>query len=146
MAVGIKISSGCFVIADKALVLVENTDKVKRDFNKFLLTEKVYPGNETTYTRYNENYGVELNRTDLYRNLPVDTIMDNMSLSLKSSLKWYVQLQESRANLSEGEIIRDIKFQISRDENSVSKIKFKVSLLIYNEDSYTTLGTYSQQV
>ena len=146
MATGFKIENGDWVIQDGSVVTVSKQDKVKRDLHKFLLTESEYPDNLTSYSRYNPQYGVELNRTSLYRGLTTDTIIDQMNKSLTNSFKWYIALQESRANLSYEEIILDMQFYIFIDPDSDLTLKFRVDLLLQGNPTHTTLGVYSQEV
>ena len=146
MATGIKIVNGSFSISEKKLQTVEEQEKAKRDLHKFLATDQEEDTGTSESVRYNPSFGVLLNRLDLYRGLTIDNILDCMSASLKESLQWYVMLQESRSNLSYGEIIRDIKYYIYRDPDVPNKIKFNIQILMEGDTSYSTLGVYSQKV
>jgi len=146
MSKGLKLLNGDWVIEKRKLVLVDKYDKAKRDFHKFLCTDAEYEGNEVEYNRYNPNYGVALNQPHIFRGLDRDAILDLMGRHLAASIKNYVQLQETRQNLSTEEIIRDIKFTVFVDPTNRQKIKFKIELLMQGTSEYDTLGIYSQQV
>lgn len=146
MAVGLKIINGDWEIVDRKLSTVQGTHKVVRDMHKFLSTDKYTPENETDYSRYNPSYGVELNRRELYINLPQDTIIDNMNVSLTNSLRSYIALQEGRSNLSVSEVITDLQFHVYKDADSKTSLKINITASIAEEDQPVSLGTYTQEV
>jgi hypothetical protein len=146
MAIGLQIQNGDWVIQDSAILTVEKQDKVKRDVHKFLSTDQEYDDNITSFSRYNPQYGIELNKRSLYRGLSIDSIIDQMNKSLSTSLKWFLSLQESRANLSYEEIILDMQFYVFLDPDSKTTLKLKVDLLLQGSKTYNTLGVYSQEV
>jgi len=146
MARGLKIVEGDWVIENSRISVVEKNEKAKRDFHKFLCTDAEYDGNETSYYRYNPKYGVILNQPHIFRGLDRNAILDLLGRYLAASIRHYVQLQETRQNLSVEEIIRDIKFTIFVNPDNKQKINFKIELLMYNQEDYETLGIYSQQV
>ena len=146
MAIGLQIKNGDWVIDNRKVVIVQKQDKVKRDVHKFLTTDSEYEDTLTTFSRYNPKYGVELNKRSLYRGLSIDTMIDQMNKSLSASLKWFLALQESRANLSAEEVIQDMQFYVFQDPDSKTSLKLKVQLLLQGSSTYSTLGVYSQEV
>jgi len=146
MARGLQMQNGDWLVQDRALVLVEKHDKVRRDLNKFLLTEQEYDTNLTSFSRYNPSYGVQLNNIIMYKGLSTTMIIDQMNKNLSASLKWYLNLQESRSNLSYEEIILDMQFFVYVDPDIATKLRFSIELLLQGNKTYSTLGVYSQEV
>ncbi len=144
MATGLKFINGDFIITSKNLEFVQDIDKTRRDFVKFLLTDKETTDNKTTYTRYNPLYGTEINRVNLYRNLTSKSIMDLMEQKLGESIKYYIALQEARSNLSTGEVITDLTYSVYQDISNPQKIKFTLQMKVASNNS-TTLN-FSQGI
>ena len=137
MATGFKFVNGDFVIENKQLVVVENYEKTKRDFVKFLTTDKETTENKTKYRRYNPNYGTEINRLSLYKNLTPKSIMDAMEQKLGEAIQYYVKLQESRKNLSLSEVITDIEYLVYQDLYNKQKINFQIKITTASSQSST---------
>src|SRR5271157_2878356 len=106
MAAGLTWVNGDFILdASGTVPVVTSTNKCTRDLGKMLVTSTEFGGNETSYTRYNPNYGTELNNLALYRGLSRSAIRDVVLMKLNEAIAGYIILQESRANLEIGEII-----------------------------------------
>ncbi len=144
MAIGLQFVNGDFVLSNKRLVFVQNIDKVKRDFVKFLVTDKETSSNKTTYTRYNPSYGTNINNVELYKNLTQKATLDMLELQLSDSIKYYVTLQETRNNLSMSEVITDLVFSVYQDLNNAQKIRFNIQLKVAT--GQTTTLNLSQEV
>ena len=148
MAVGLKIVNGDIVIsASGNIEIVEQDKKCTRDFGKMLITEKEYNSNTTTYTRYNPDYGVELNNKSLFAGLSRMSIRDTIITLLNEAIKRYINLQESRDNLDIGEIITSINFDAYYD----SKDARYLIVEIYFSTAYTgqqsiSMGQFIQAV
>jgi hypothetical protein len=145
MAIGIKFNNGCFVISDKQLEYVSNEEKVKRDFSKFITTDREFSETKTTYNRYNPKYGTEITRASIFKGLSRSATLDMMELKLKEALSYYIALQESRRNLSIKEIITNVTFIVYNDPYNKSKIKFEIKGQLAGDDDID-FGVYSQEV
>lgn len=145
MAVGLKIVDGDIVIQDKKCVLVSHKDKASRDFYKFLVTESEHAENKTPFIRYNPKYGTELNRLSNYKNLDRLTILDVMNSKLREALQWYTKLQESRTNLSLGEIITSFNFVIYNHPLDPQSIVISIDGRLASGETIN-FGNFGQQV
>lgn len=144
MALGIQIINGDFVLSSRKLVFVQNLDKVKRDFVKFLTTDKESTLNKTSYIRYNPKYGTNINNTELYKNLTQKATLDMLEMQLSDAIKYYITLQETRKNLSLSEVISDLVFSVYQDLDNVQKIKFNIQVQVAT--GQTTVLNLSQEV
>jgi hypothetical protein len=147
MAMGLKIIGGDIVINPSGQVeIIEQTDKCLRDLGKMLITDKEYVYNVTAYSRYNPNYGTELNNHALYRGLGRSSIRDTIIILLNQAIKNYVILQESRFNLDIGEIITNLKFDVFFDIEDMRNlvIEIKVSTALSNGE--ISLGQFTQTI
>jgi hypothetical protein len=144
MAIGLQFLNGDFVLSNKKIVFVQNIDKVRRDFVKFLVTDKETTLNKTSYSRYNPNYGTNINNTELYKNLTPKATLDMLELQLTESIKYYITLQETRTNLSLSEVISDLAFSVYQDLNDPQKIKFNIQVKVASGQATTV--NLSQEV
>ena len=116
MAIGLKIVEGDFIISPSGAVeFVQDGDKCLRDFGKMLKTDIQTDNNETTYDRYNPNYGNMLCNTQLYSGLTRSTTLEVVNNLVYSTIENYLALQESRANIQVGELILDTKYSTYYD-------------------------------
>jgi hypothetical protein len=145
MAIGLRFEHGDFSTVNKQVVTISGTNKTKRDFVKFLMTENENVDNITTFTRYNPRYGTEINRKSLYRNLSVSAAMDMLQSNLESALKYYVTLQESRDNLSFEEIITNFSFIVFKNLYDPTKINFQIELNVASGETIPA-QTFSQEI
>lgn len=123
MAVGLQIVNGDIVFNRAGKVqTVSQTNKCTRDFVKMLKTKSEYVGNETTFDRYNPTYGTQLDNKNLFRGLSKASIRDVAIMTLNEAVKNYITLQESRKNLSLGEIITGINFDAYYDLEQVNTL------------------------
>ena len=144
MAAGLTWVNGDFILdASGTVPVVTSTNKCTRDLGKMLVTSTEFGGNETSYTRYNPNYGTELNNLALYRGLSRSAIRDVVLMKLNEAIAGYIILQESRANLEIGEIITYVTTDAVFDATQMNKIlitvKFGTAI-----SSEISLGTFSQ--
>ena len=137
MAIGLQFINGDFVISGNKLQFVGGIEKTKRDFRKFLLTDTESPDNKTLYFRYNPNYGTDINKLNSYKDLSQRAILDLMELKLDRALKYYVSLQETRKNLSAGEVITDIASTVYQDLYNQQKINFQILVAVATGESTT---------
>lgn len=144
MALGLQFVNGDFVLSSKKLVFVQNIDKVRKDFVKFLMTDKETPLNKTSYNRYNPNYGTNINNTELYKNLTAKATLDMLEMQLSEAIKYYITLQETRTNLTLSEVISDIVFNVYQDIDNPQKIKFMIQVQVAT--GQTTILNLSQEV
>lgn len=145
MAIGMKIVNGDFVIEGKKVTFIENNEKLLRDFRKFLLTDSEQENNLTSYYRYNPKYGTTINNRELYINLSTSSILDLINQNMASAIKYYIALQESRNNLSQGEIISNVEFIsfVNPDDRRVIKISMNI---IVPKNNVLNVGTFSQTI
>lgn len=145
MAIGIDIYNKDILLHEGKLSFVSKSDKVKRDLKKMLATDSCTLNETTDHYRYNREYGLLINKRELFKGLSRSAILDTVKLLLSSGLSNYVSLQEQRTNLSLEEIIRDINFYAIYKPDDRSKIIITiVATLITNET--VNLGTYEQSI
>ncbi len=133
MAIGLKLVNKDIVLLPQgSLEFITGTEKCSRDFDKMLQTDIEASSNVTNYYRYNPLFGTELNRQELFSGL---TMRDSAALVhtlLSQSIKNYLALQETRTNLSPGEIITavDIKTEpVTDSKGRRIKVTLEVSTL-----------------
>ena len=146
MATGLQIVNGDFVIdGSGALNYVSEAEKCLRDFGKMLVTDNEGTDNVTSYYRYNPTYGNQL------RNLSTQTGLDRASiLNFAQELMFitvrnYLDLQESRSNLSEGEIITDLSYNVYFDPENPGTVLIPMKLT-NGQGQIFNLGTYEERV
>lgn len=147
MAVGLKMAGGDFVINNSGtLDILEQNEKCARDIGKMLVTGKEFSGNETTFVRYNPNYGTELDNKNQYRGMSRAAIRDTIIIILNDAINGYLRLQENRDNLDLGEIIRYINFEAFYDVRDLRNLILEVKFGTAYSNEEITLGRYSQSV
>ena len=147
MAVGLKMVGGDFVINGSGKVeIVRHTDKCTRDFGKMLLTSKEYEGNETEYSRYNPNYGTELENRSLYSGLSRMSIREVIIGLLNKAIADYIRLQESRDNLDIGEIITNVNLDVYYDADDLRSLIVDISFGTAYGGGEISLGQFTQSV
>lgn len=138
MAVGVKIVNGDIVLNDSGSIDVLNpAQKCSRDIGKFLITGNEYFGNETTFYRYNPEYGTELDNRILYAGLSRLAVRDSVTLLLNQAITNYITLQENRNNLDLAEVITGINFNVFFNEEN------KTQLIV--DIKYTTMDSNEEQ-
>jgi hypothetical protein len=143
MAIGLKIVNGDFLIEGRKLSFIQDNEKLLRDFRKFLLTEAEQENNLTSYYRYNPKYGTNTNNKELYINLSTQSIIDLINQNLSISIKYYVALQESRNNLSLGEIISNVEYMTYADTVDKRIIRINMNIIV-PKNNVLNVGTFSQ--
>lgn len=129
MAVGLKIVGGDFVIdGSGALEYTTEGNKCLRDFGKALVTDSEGIDNVTTYYRYNPTYGNQLRNLSRQTGLKKDQLLNFAKELVYITIRNYLDLQESRDNLSEGEIITNIKYDVYYDSNNPGTILIPIKL------------------
>lgn len=147
MAVGLKIVGGDFVVNNSGtLDIVEQNEKCSRDFGKMLTTDKEFVGNETTFVRYNPNYGTELNNRTQYRGMSRGAIRDTVVILLNDAINTYLRLQENRNNLDLGEVINYVNFEAFYDVRDLRNIIVEVKFGTAYSNEEITLGQFSQSI
>lgn len=130
MAVGLKIVNGDYVIKeDGSLDTLTGSRKCARDFEKMLKTESVNFNLDPNNSRYNPYYGTQLYNKDMLKGLSPSTIIDVLNSTLKTSIDYYIKLQEQRNNLSVNEVISDIQYIVYQDPTNKQQIiiNFKIT-------------------
>jgi hypothetical protein len=146
MAIGLKIVNGDFVLDNSGQVQMLNVaEKCRRDIGKFLITESEYANNETTYYRYNPQYGTEINNKILYEGLPRSAIRDTVVTKLNEALRYYVTNQETRNNLDLEEILTGFDFDVFFDSFDPTKLLIDIRFQTLTADE-ETLGQFEQRV
>ena len=149
MAVGLKIIGGDFVINGSGRVeMVEQSDKCSRDLGKMLVTSKLFSNNEneTTYSRYNPNYGTELENRSLYSGLSRMSIRDTIIGLLNNAISTYIRLQEGRDNLDIGEVITYIDFDVYYDVDDLRNLIIDIKFGTAYGGGELSLGQFVQSI
>jgi hypothetical protein len=146
MAVGLKIINGDFYFTESGSVeVVSDTDKGIRDFDKMLKTDAEISTNLTTYYRYNPTYGNYLvcmtGAMGSKKNL-----LNSAKDLINKTIKNYLSLQESRNNLSLGEILVDISYDVYYDPNNPSTILIPMIITTAASTNSPTSITYEQVI
>ena len=143
MAIGLKMNNGDFIIESKKLSFIQDNEKLLRDFRKFLMTDAEQENNLTLYYRYNPKYGTIINNKQLYINLSTASIIDLINQNLSEGIKYYITLQESRTNLSLGEMITNIEFMAFTDSTDKRVIKIPINI-VTPKNNVINVGIFSQ--
>jgi len=147
VAVGLKIIDGDFVINRSGQVeTVVESEKCKRDLHKMLMTSAEYPGNTTTFERYNPNYGTQLDNLSLYQGLSRLAIRDTVIQLLNEAIASYITLQESRTNLSIGEVITYINFDVFYNVDDIRELVVRITFGTAGTTGDITLPDYIQSI
>ncbi len=146
MAIGLKMIDGDFFFtASGSIETVSGKDKGTRDFDKMLRTDAEISTNLTTYYRYNPNYGSYLvcmtGAMGSRKNL-----LNSAKDLIDKTIKNYIALQESRNNLSLGEILVDISYDVYYDPNNPSTILIPMTITTAESTNSTTSVTYEQVI
>lgn len=113
MAVGLKIQNQDIIITGSGQVeFVSGKEKCSRDFYKMLCTEVESESNSTGLYRYNPLYGTELHKKEIFNDLTDKEALELAQILIKQAIQNYIKLQESRKNLSLGEIITGITHRV----------------------------------
>lgn len=147
MAVGLKIVDGDFIINGSGTVdVVTESEKAVRDFGKMLVTKKEYPENLTTYTRYNPKYGTELDNRSKYAGLSRELIRDVVISLLNEGITEYIILQETRSNLSLGEVITSVNFDAFYDIQDKRNLVVPITISTASNSKEISMGQYIQTI
>ena len=129
MAVGLQIIDGDIAISQAGnLIYSSGNDKCLRDFGKMLKTDAEYPGNETSYYRYNPTYGTLLRRRELFKGIRRSATIDVVNTIVNNAIQTYITLQESRDNLSLEEIITNVELFSFFDAGNKNNIICKINI------------------
>lgn len=146
MAVGLKIIGGDFVLdGSGALDFATEGDKCLRDFGKMLVTDNEGADNVTTYYRYNSAYGNQLRNLSRQSGLGKNALLSFAKELVYITVRNYLDLQERRDNLSEGEIITDIKYDVYYDPNNPSVVLIPIELT-NGQGQIFTLGEFEERI
>lgn len=145
MSAGVKIIDGDININSAgAIEIVEGGDKCLRDFGKMLQTSTESTDNKTDLYRYNPNYGSLLDKL-IGQGLTKRQILEVSSELMYATIQSYLKVQESRQNLSSGEIIVDVKYDTFFDAYNPSVIIIPIK--ITNAEGITyDLGEFEQRI
>ena len=129
MAIGLKIVNGDFVIdGSGALEYATEGEKCLRDFGKMLVTNNEGMDNVTTYYRYNPAYGNQLRNLSRQTGLQKNALLNFAKELMYITIDNYLKLQEDRKNLSEGEIIISINYDVYFDPDNPSLILIPIKI------------------
>jgi hypothetical protein len=147
MAAGLKIVGGDFVInASGKVEIVQQTDKCTRDFGKMLVTRTAFAGNETSFDRYNKDYGTELENKSLYFGLSRMAVRDVVIGLLNSAIKRYIALQETRDNLDIGEIVTNVNFEVFYDSADLRNLIIDIKFTTAQNPNEISVGQFNQPI
>jgi len=147
MAEGIKMVGGDFVINGSGTIdMVTESEKCLRDVGKMLITDvEATKTVITEFKRYNPNYGSLLNQLTINSGMKRTQVLELASDLVYTTIKNYLALQESRSNLSSGEIIVDINFDTYFDRDRPSVLLIPIRFTTAEGVEYN-LGEYEQEV
>jgi len=146
MAIGLKIIDGDFIVDSGGIVqMLTPAEKCSRDIGKLLITKSEYIGNETTYSRYNPQYGTEIDNKLLYAGVSRSIIRDTVITKLNEALTYYVSLQESRNNLDLEEILTGFDFDVFFDSYDPTTLLINMRFQTLTADQQT-LEQFEQKV
>lgn len=144
MASGLKIINGDFSIGFDGIVkLVEGNEKCLRDFGKMLQTSAQSDDDLSEYYRYNPNYGSLLDKL-ITHNMSKSTILEVANSLMYVTIRNYLDLQETRDNLSAEEIILDINFEIYFDVQDPTLLRIPIKLTNSKGITYS-VGEFEQR-
>ena len=147
MATGLTIVNGDFVINGSGQVdTVSQEDKCIRDFGKMIATDREFFGNETSYDRYNPNYGIELNNSSLFYGLSRLAVRDIVISILNQDIRDYLTMQENRNNLDLGEIITSVNLEAYYDVEDLRNIILEIRIKTAYSGQEISLGQFNQSV
>ena len=154
MALGLQMTAGDFVInPNGSVAYVSDTAKATRDFLKMMQTP-IAPNTNTTVTngvyRYNPTYGNRLVSIKALGSMTQDQIIASVNLILSQDIQNYVDMQDSRADQSLGEIILALNYTVffkTPYANTPSVLNtVYISFTMITPSATTSVGTFSQQV
>jgi hypothetical protein len=114
---------------------VTGNDKVRRDITKLLSTDTEFVGNETTYDRYNSEYGIALNNKKVFAGLSRSEVIEKINAMFKSSLEHYVNIQKNQENLPLDEVVNYFDFFTYSDPVNKTLIRVKLTIYMMSGDS-----------
>jgi len=148
MAVGLKIQNQDFVLLGSGqLEFITGKEKCSRDFYKMLCTEVESESNLTGLYRYNPTYGTELYKRELFNDLTDKEVLQVAQVLVKQAIQNYIRLQESRKNLSLGEIITGVEHRayIVTDPTYGRKVVVNINLSLASGEQFN-LGMFEEYV
>lgn len=146
MAVGLKIIGGDFVIeSGGALNFVTEGNKCIRDFGKMLTTDTESIDNVTSYYRYNPNYGSYLRNLSRQTGLGRKAVLSIAQELVYTTIQNYLSQQEKRDNLSEGEIITDVSYDVYYDPSNPSVILIPITVT-NGQGQVFDLGEFEERI
>lgn len=145
MAVGLKMINGDWVFDAGSVDFVDSGEKCLRDFGKMLVTDTEGSDNITTYYRYNPAYGNMLRRLYNQSGIKRDALLEFANDLVFMTVRNYLDLQEQRDNLSEGEIIVDVSYDTYYDPNNSAVILVPISIQNGTGQIFNA-GTFEERV
>jgi hypothetical protein len=110
-----------------------------------LVTDNEGTDNVTTYYRYNPTYGNQLRNLSRQAGLGRNATLTFAKELVYITIRNYLDLQESRDNLSEGEIITDIKYDVYYDPDNPSVILIPMKL-VNGQGQIFNLGEFEERI
>lgn len=145
MAIGLKIIDGDVnILPSGKLDTIEESEKAARDFVKMMRTDVESFDDLTEYYRYNPKYGNLLSRL-IAQGLGRLTIIEVATSLLQTSIQNYLSLQESRNNLSAGEIIINVSYDVAFNIDEPSVLIVPVSITTAEGLTYN-LGEFEERI
>lgn len=141
---GFKIQNGDLVLDESGyFITVSSADKIKRDLHKRLSTDSYWGDNDTTFFRYNKDYGIDLNNSLIYRNQSGTNLLNVINTSVQKALSAMVASQKADASLPFDEVIDKFDYYSYFDSTNASIVKCRIKVFLVNGTTLD-LGTFSQ--
>lgn len=123
---------------------VTGTEKVSRDIDKLLSTDVEFAGSESKYSRYNPDYGTQLNNKKMFKGLTESEVISKVNDLVKQALEYYVANQKNNDNLPLDETVNYFEYYSVIDAKNKTTVKTRI--IIYMADSTQLTKLYSQEV
>lgn len=159
MSFGLKIDDNDIVVnGDAALLKVQNQFKLKRDFEKILVTRRLTDTNSTKYRklqkngrvisitegnfdRSNKEYGTTL-QDNIGRKDATKLIQLDIRSSIVDAAKKLINIQSKRSvAIPKDEQLIDLSIDIFQDEDDNTKHDFNIDLINANDNSIESQNT-----
>lgn len=143
---GFAFSNGDFVYNPSGFFeKVTGTQKIRRDIYKRLVTDKQFDSNQTTYERYNPDYGTSLNNKKVFAQLSRADILNTINSMVNAALQDQVANQKNQVNLPADEVIDYVDFITVYDSKKQDLAKCSITVKLVT-GQVIDLGTFVQKV
>lgn len=140
-----KFKNGDFVpTMSGSFAKVSGSDKVARDIDKLLSTDVEFAGSESKYSRYNPDYGTQLNNKKLFKGLSEAEVLNKVNELVRQALEYYVSSQKNSDNLPLDETVNYFEYYSVIDAKNKTIVRTRI--MIYMADSSKLTKLYSQEI